>query len=394
MKAKVLALHNYYQQPGGEDSVFATETQLLEANGHDVVRLTVHNDDLAERSRLSMGAEAIWSSRQYDNVSEVIRTERPDVVHCHNTFPQLSPAVYYAAHRLGVPVVQTLHNFRLTCVNGNLFRDGKPCTRCVGRHAPWEGVKRACYRENRAASLTVAAMVAVHKVAGTYRNLVDRYIATTEFARAQFIRAGLPADRVVVKPNLAHDRSCPTSREQRRDGFLYVGRLSEEKGILLLLEAARRMRSGATVTIVGDGPLRHAVEAAVATDTRLCYEGPLAPAEVHARMLRARALVIPSLCFENFPVVAAEAFSAGTPVVASAHGGLTSIVSDGATGRLVTPGDADAFASALDALESTAEASMRMGRAARARYEAALSPAANYAQLVQVYAEARARRAA
>ena len=394
MKPRILALHNYYQLAGGEDSVFATETQLLEENGHQVVRLTVHNDDLEGRSRLSMGAEAIWSSRQYEAVSEVLRAQRPDIVHCHNTFPQLSPAVYYAAKRYGVPVVQTLHNFRLTCVNGNLFRDGKPCTRCVGKLAPWEGIRRACYRDNHAASLTVAAMVAVHKVAGTYRNMVDRYIATTEFARAQFVRAGLPADRVVVKPNLAHDRSCPTTRAQKREGFLYVGRLAEEKGILFLIEAARRMKSGAPITVVGDGPLREAVQAAAAELPRLRYEGPLPPVEVHARMLRARAVVIPSLCFENFPVVAAEAFSSGCPVVASAHGGLTSIVSEGQTGRLVTPGDAAALAATLDALHAAPEASTEMGRAARARYERELSPAANYEQLMRVYAAVRARRAA
>ena len=393
MKPKVLVLHNHYQIPGGEDTVFAAECALLEENGHRVVRLTVHNEELAGRLRVAMAANTVWSRRQFARVSAVLRVERPALVHCHNTFPQFSPAVYHAARRAGIPVVQTLHNFRLTCVNGLLFRDGVPCTRCVGSVAPWMGVVHACYRGDRTASAVAATMVGVHRIAGTYERMVDRYIALTNFARDRFIESGLPAARIAVKPNFARDRGTPTG-SFARSGFLYVGRLSAEKGCMLLVEAARLMRSPATITIVGDGPLRGDVERAAAENPRLIVTGALAANDVHERMLDAQAVVIPSLCYEMFPVVAAEAFSAGAPVVASGHGGLMSIVEDGHNGMLVTPGDAAALARALDSLHDAPNAAMRMGTAARERYEAAYSPPANYERLQAIYADAIAAAAA
>jgi glycosyltransferase involved in cell wall biosynthesis len=348
------------------------------------VRLTVHNDALQGRSRAGMAIDTIWNARKLTHAADVIRRERPAVVHCHNTFPQFSPAVYYAARRLGVPVVQTLHNFRLTCVNGLLFRDGAPCNDCVGSIAPWRGVVHACYRDDRTASAAVVAMVGVHKAAGTYSRVVDRYIALTDFARGRFVDAGLPAARIAVKPNFARDRGAPHATVAR-EGFLYVGRLSAEKGCMLLVEAARRMKTGATVTVVGDGPLREDMARAARDVPNLVLVGSCPPDDVHARMRSAQAVVIPSLCYEMFPVVAAEAFGAGTPVVASAHGGLTSIVEDGGTGRLFTPGDATALAQALDELAASPHMMQRMGFSARQRYEAEYSPSANYWQLRAIY---------
>jgi glycosyltransferase involved in cell wall biosynthesis len=391
VKPKVLVLHNHYHLPGGEDAVFAAESALLEANGHEVVRLTVHNDDLTGRSRAGMAAETIWNRREYTRVREVLQTVKPSVMHCHNTFPQFSPAVYYAARSLGVPVVQTLHNFRITCVNGLLFRDGKPCDKCVGSAAPWRGAVHACYRGDRGASAVAVAMIGAHKMIRTYTRAVDCFIALTEFARARFIASGLPAHRTVVKPNFARDRGTSIA-DSTRSGFLYVGRLSEEKGIALLIEAARLMTSDATITIVGDGPLRDVVERAAAEIPRLRFVGACTADAVHAHKSAATAVVIPSLCYEMFPVVAAEAFGAGTPVIASAHGALTSIVEDGVTGRLFTSGDATALARALDALTTTPELARRIGAGARARYDREFSPVANYAQLSSIYESVLAAR--
>ena len=393
MKPKVLLLHNHYQLPGGEDAVFSAESALLEENGHEVVRLTVHNDALDDRSRVGIALDTVWNSRELSRVRNVIRAERPALVHCHNTFPQFSPAVYYAAQSAGVPVVQTLHNFRVTCVNGLLFRDGKACDRCVGSAVPWRGVVHGCYRADRAASAAVVAMIGVHKVVRTYARMVDRYIALTEFARERFVDSGIPADRIAVKPNFARDRG-PGDAARSRDGFLFVGRLSAEKGCMLLVEAARLMKSGATVTVVGDGPLRGELELAAAGVSNLMFAGSCAPGDVHVRMRAARAVVIPSTCYEMFPVVAAEAFAASTPVVASAHGGLTSIVEEGRTGRLFLPGNAAALAQVLDELHEAPENAARMGVAARSRYEAAYSPAANYAELSAIYDDVLGSRVA
>lgn len=393
--ARVLLLHNHYQQPGGEDAVFTSECELLESRGHAVRRMTVHNSDLANRSPLGNGVNTIWNRRQHRAVRQAIREHRADIVHCHNTFPQYSPSVYYAARAEGVPVVQTLHNFRLTCVNGLLFRNGAPCTACVGSFAPWRGVTKACYRGDHAASAVAATMVALHRRAGTYANAVDRYIALTDFARDRFVAAGIPADRIDVKPNFAPDPFRESAAaEPPREGFLYVGRLSAEKGPLWLADAASRMGSEATVTIVGDGPLRGEIEAAGGANARLRVFGSRSRSDVQHLMRHATAVVIPSLCFEMFPVVAAEAFAAGCPVIASDHGGLASIVTEGVTGRLVPPGDAPALAAALDRLGSEPGEAARMGQRARRRYEEAYSPDATYARLDAIYRDVLAARSA
>ena len=200
---KILVVHNHYRLRGGEDTVFDAECRMLEEGGHTVVRYERTNLDVPRgvlgRVRTALGT--VWSRRSYREVRELIRRERPDVMHCHNTFPLISPSVYYAAAAEGVPVVQTLHNYRLACLNGYLFREGHVCERCLGR-APWRGVCLRCYRGSLAASATVAAMLLVHRALGTWRRKVTRYIALTEFSKAKFIEAGLPADKITVKPNV------------------------------------------------------------------------------------------------------------------------------------------------------------------------------------------------
>ncbi|MGB6045022.1 MAG: glycosyltransferase family 1 protein, partial [Pirellulales bacterium] len=190
---KILMCHNYYQRPGGEDCVFADESNLLESNGHDVIRYTQHNSKIEHMSRWSAARQAIWSRESYEEISQLIAATQPAVIHFANTFPLISPAAYHAAQRAGVAVVQTLHNYRLACVNAFFLRDGRPCEKCVGKYISWPGVLYGCYRDSRAASAVVAAMQFVHRVKGTWTKSVDRYIALTEFARSKFVEAGLPA---------------------------------------------------------------------------------------------------------------------------------------------------------------------------------------------------------
>ena len=206
---KILVIHNHYRLRGGEDSVFETECQMLEDAGHKVVRYETSNQDIPDGAlgRLSVALSTVWSRGAYRAVRALIRNERPDVVHCHNTFPRLSPSVYYAAAAEGVPVVQTLHNYRLACLNGYLFRDGHVCEDCLGR-MPWRGVFRRCYRGSRGGSLAVAAMLVVHRLLGTWRRKVTRYIVLTEFAKSKYIEIGLPVEKIVVKPNVC---SCQTN---------------------------------------------------------------------------------------------------------------------------------------------------------------------------------------
>lgn len=382
---KVLLVHNYYQQPGGEDTVFAAEGALLESRGHEVVRYTVHNDDLADRGRLRMAAETIWSARSYRRLRELIRRERPAVMHCHNTFPQVSPAAYYAARREGVAVVQTLHNYRVTCVNGLLYRDGAPCEKCVGAFGPLFGVVHACYRDSRLASGVVGLMIAAHRAAGTWARAVDRYIALTEFSRDVFVRAGLPAERIAVKPNFAPD--SPASTKAREPFALYVGRLSEEKGIRVLLDAVPLLSAELRMVVVGDGPMREDLDAVAARHAQLCVLGRRDPATVRDLMERATCLMVPSVCYENFPAVVAEAYAAGLPVVASGHGAVGAVVGDGSTGLHFAPGNAAQLA---DVLRRVAEPPVRerLGRAARAIFESTYTPDANYRKLLAIYEDA------
>ena len=225
---KVLSLHNYYRQSGGEDQVFASEAALLEQNGHTVLRHEEHNDRIRP---VAIGAarDAVWSDTSYRRLQLLARSTAIDVAHFHNTFPQISPSGYYAVRRSGIPVVQTLHNFRLICASATLSRNGSVCESCIETKSLLPAIAHACYRNSRPATAALATMLAVHRAAGTYRKQVDLYIALSEFARRKFIEGGLPQDRIVVKPNFVSPD--PGAGEGRGDYALFVGRLSEEKGM-------------------------------------------------------------------------------------------------------------------------------------------------------------------
>src|SRR5262249_37589860 len=230
---KVLLCHNYYQQPGGEDQSFAAEADLLEAHGHDVVRFTVHNDAIDQMSRWEVARKTVWNRQTYTQLRELIRREKPSIMHCTNTFPLISPAAYYAARAEGVRVVQALRNYRLLCPNGLFLRNGRICEDCLGKAVPWPGVLHRCYRHNRSASSVVAGMLGVHRWLKTWTRTVSRYFTLTEFARRKFIAGGLPGDRITVKPNFVHpDPGMGTGR----GGYVvFAGRLSPEKGVETLL---------------------------------------------------------------------------------------------------------------------------------------------------------------
>src|SRR5215218_8642966 len=250
---KVLAVHNSYQQPGGEDQVFLAETALLEAYGHRMVRYTTHNDQIAEMNHMALAVNTVWNSSTYQELRTLIHREQPDVAHFHNTFPLISPAGYYAAKAEGLPVIQTLHNYRLFCTNSVFFRDGHVCEDCVGKTPPWPGVLHSCYRGSRTTSGTVATMLTAHRTLRTWTKTVDTYIALTEFAREKAIQGGLPAGTLMVKPHFVHP---DPGLDKGGGGYaLFVGRLSPEKGTKTLLSAWRQLRGELPLKIVGDGPL-------------------------------------------------------------------------------------------------------------------------------------------
>ena len=389
---RVLSIHNFYQQAGGEDQVFANETALLESHGDEVVRYTVHNDDVRGMGGLALARATLWNRDAYDALRAVIRERRPDVLHAHNTFPLISPAAYAAAADEGVAVVQSLHNYRLLCANVFLYRDGHVCEDCVGRRIPWPAVAHRCYRGSVAASAAAAGMVQLHRARGTWRRDVDVYVALTEFARDKFVANGLPADRVVVKPNFVAEGPGPSGVPG--EYALFVGRLSPEKGVGTLLAAWALDATLPRLVVVGDGPMADTVRHAAANDPRIEWRGPLGRTEIAAAYRSAAFLVCSSEWYEGFPMVLAEAFASGLPVVAASIGAMGIIVEDGRTGWHFTAGDASALATAVRrAWAGRAGEAMNFAAAAFAQYRARYSPEVNYGQLRAIYARALETRA-
>ena len=374
---RILFVHNTYRHRGGEDSVVEAEIELLRAHGHAVETWFRSNDEVGGMSSLALARQTLWSDRTAHDLAELIRRFRPDVIHAHNTVPLISPSLYWAAERAGVPVVQTLHNFRLMCLNALFLREGKVCEDCMG-HLPWRGVARACYRGSRAASAALAGMLTLHRGLGTYRNKVARYIALNGFCRDKFIEGGLPAERVVVKPNFV-DFAAP--EPGLRSGLLFVGRLSAEKGVATLAAAMARLPAVA-LRVAGDGPEAGLLDG-VAGIARL---GSLAGERVRQEMSRAAALVVPSIWYENFPRTIVEAFACGLPVIASRIGALADIVRDGETGLLFEPGSSRDLADKMAWVLAHPEQMAAMGRNARTQYEAEFSAEVNYRRLMEIYA--------
>ena len=389
---RILVVHNRYLIRGGEDESAAAEQELLRQNGHEVELYEERNERVGELGRLRSALRTVWSSESHREVAGRLRQRRYDLVHVHNFFPLISPSIYYAARAEGVPVVQSLRNYRLVCPNGALFRDGRPCEDCIGRAAPWPGVVHACYRDSRPASAAVAAMIAVHKHLKTWERMVAVYIAVTDFARDKLIEGGLPADKIAVKPNFVEGALAPGTGA---GGYgLFVGRLSSEKGLATVLTAWQRLSPRVPLKIVGDGPLADHVEATAAGEPAVEYLGRRPLPEVYELMRDARFLVFPSEWYEPFGRVAIEAFACGTPVIASAMGGMAELIDDGRTGCLFRPGDPDDLARVIERSLDRPDELAHMRRHAREEFEAKYTPERNYRQLMTIYRRALASAAA
>ncbi len=379
---RVLQLHNRYRQSGGEDVVVEVERELLERHGHRVELLEVSNTEIDSfYDRVRSAFAAVYSPAARARVAAHVRSFRPDVVHVHNFFPLFSPSVYYACREAGVPVVQTLSNYRLICPNGQLFRSGRPCEDCVGRKVAWPGVLHGCYRGSRLGTAAVAAMESAHRWLGTWSGAVDCFIALTEFAKATFVEGGLPEEKIVVKPNFVPDPGDPGDG---RGGFaLFVGRLSPEKGIATLLSAWKHARSSIRLKVVGDGPL--AGEVAQAAGGSIEYLGAQPRERILTWMRDAAFLVFPSVCYEGLPMVIVEAFSVGLPVIASNLGSMASLVEHGRTGLHFRPGDAVDLAAKIEWARAHPDEMAQMRREARAEYLAKYTPEKNYQMLMEIY---------
>jgi len=384
---KVLLIHNEYQQPGGEDAVFRLEHQLLSSFGHRVVTYRRSNQEIGRYSvfrRLLLVKQITWAEDAQQDIARTLREEKPDVVHVHNTFTQISPSIYSECRKAEVPVVQTLHNFRLLCPAATFYRGGHICDECVTRGLH-RSVMHGCYRNSRWATAAVAAMLATHRRLPTWSHNVDRYIALTEFSRQKFIRGGLPAERITVKPNfVAPDPGLGT---QSGGYALFVGRLSPEKGLRTLLRAWRRLGNTIPLRIVGEGPLRADLmdEAARHSLSSVRFLGRLDRGKTQEAVKGALFLIVPSECYENFPMTIAEAFASGTPVICSRLGAMQEIVTHQHTGLHFEPNGSDQLADCASWAWAHPARMRAMGLAARREYELKYTAEKNHSLLMDIY---------
>jgi glycosyltransferase involved in cell wall biosynthesis len=386
---KVLLVHNNYRTtaPSGEDAAVRNERRMLERHGVEVIIFERCNDNIDASSMFSKTANAvntIWSQRSRADLRSAIRQFRPDIVHVHNTFALLSPSVYGACKSEGVPVVQTLHNFRFFCPAALFLRDGKPCEECLDRSL-LQSVRHRCYRGSTLATATLATMLAFHRAIGTYSRDIDRYIVLTEFARQKALKGGIEEHKLVVKPNFMPD---PPTPGRGQGGYVaYVGRLLEGKGTETLVAAWRSLPQ-VRLKIVGDGALRPSLEAIARRENlNIEFTGMQDRASVLAMMANAALVVVPSEWYEGFPMVVAESFGCGTPVLASRIGSLKELVQDGVTGGKFIAGDPEDLAHAIEGILADNTNLRQMRNNARAYFDAHLTEERNISQLTSIYGD-------
>jgi glycosyltransferase involved in cell wall biosynthesis len=386
-------LHNRYRtgQPSGENTVVAQTADLLRNSGHEIDLYARNSDDIADLSRKDRALlpfRSVWSFSAERDLTQLLQANRPDVVHVHNTFPLFSASVLRAAYRLDLPVVATLHNFRLLCANAVLQRDGRPCESCVGK-LPLAAVRHGCYRDSRVQTLPLATSIGVHNTLHTWQRYVDTFVVPSGFVRDRYVAAGFDAGRFVVKPHaVPHEGAI---RSGPGEAVVFLGRLSEDKGFADLLQAWDA--SLGRLVVVGDGPLRQAAEARARTDTSIQVLGQLPWADGMDVLRSARVAVVPARSYESFGLVVVEAFAHGVPVVASRLGALAELVDDGQTGALTEPGDPEGLRKAIGALREPMT-SIACGERAREVYLQRFTPERDVVATERIYSDAIARHTA
>ena len=362
---RILVLHSSYLSGpvSGENRVVDDEIRLLKEGGHDVESWTPSVEGNSGSDLIRIGVGTIWSRRAARRVRELVEGFKPDVVHCHNLFPALSPSVINSV-ATSVPTVMTLHNFRLMCLPATFLRDGRVCEDCLGR-IPWRGVAYKCYRGSRPASLALATSLTFHHAKGTFDRIAV-FAAVSPFLREKYLEGGWPEERVVVKPNFAWDTDVRTGTG---DYFLYAGRISPEKGIATVTKAWNAIEL--KLRIVGEGPDKASLHGT--EHKNIVVESSVNPEEVPSLLRGARALLLPSECYEGMPRIALEAFAAGVPVIASRIGGLPELIQHGESGLLATPGDPGSWVDAVEQLQDDGLC-RKLGLGAREAWRRSFSP--------------------
>jgi glycosyltransferase involved in cell wall biosynthesis len=394
---KILLVHNFYgsSAPSGENTAYEAERDLLKANGHEVVEFTRHSDEirsLGMRGKVIGAMSVAWNPFSLRRLRKVIQSEKPEVMHVHNFFPLISPSVFYAAEGTRTATVFTLHNYRIFCAAGIPMRKGEVCTECIDRRSVVPALRYGCYRGGRIATFPIAAMISLHRMLGTWQRHIDAFITLTEFQRRTVVGAGLPRERTYVKPHFYAGPPDPIAFSDRGNRAVFIGRLSSEKGVDSLVEAWRLLGGDAPeLEIIGDGPDLERLSASIKGSTGgalITFTGRLSFEETQKRLASASVLVLPTLCFEGFPMVIREAFALGVPVIASDIGSIPYIIKDGVNGILFKPGNAAGLAAAVGGFFSSPQGKRDMCVAARAEFDSRYTAEANIETLMDIYASA------
>lgn len=386
-KMKILQVHNYYQIPGGEDTVVANEKKILEEYGHTVIQYSRNNSELIKFSKfrkLLLPVTTIFNPTTYRNIKKIIREQKIDAVHVHNTLNLISPAVYYAALACKTPVVQTIHNFRLLCPGATFYRDGHICEECV-EHGLQCATKYRCYRGSKAQTLACVVSIWIHRMTGIYGKL--NYICLTEFNKQKLLtQKQIQSEQVYIKPNFAvSEQNAVISYENRLNQFIFAGRLDKLKGIDVLLEAWMKLGADAPKLIVcGTGPMEEWCRKFILDNGLYNIEmkGFVENSKTKNLIANSKALIIPTQWYEGFPMTVAEAYSVGTPVIGSSMGNVGSVIVDGATGMRVDAKESEKLADALNLFIS---ADKDMVQSTKDEYDAKYSENENYKLIISIY---------
>ncbi len=382
---RILQLHNKYQQYGGEDTVVKSEYELLKKNGQEIEQLFFDNKDISSSisNKLLAGLRSIYSFSSAKTIKEKIFQFKPDLIHVHNFFPLISPSVFYIAKKNKIPIVFTIHNYRLICANAMLFRYGQICEECIRKVIPLNGILNKCYRNSSAQSAAVTMMASFHKIIGTWKKNISMYILLTEFGKDKLIYSSLdlPPAKVVVKPNFSADFGCGNA--QRQDYYVFLGRLAEEKGIRILLESIKFYNY--KLKIIGDGPLRSFVEEQAINYPNIEYVGFKDKDYIIKELKDARGLIFPSIWYEGLPLSIIETLSTGTPIIISDLAPFKDIITNDYNGFHFLTGNSEDLAQKIKQMDNNIENMNYIYSNARKTYMEKYTPEINYNCLMNIY---------
>ena len=386
MKKNILMVHNFYQIGGGEHTVFYNEVELLKKHGHKVISYTRDNNELNQSiiKKALLPFTTIWSFKTYIEIRKIIKKESINVVHCHNTFPLISPSVYYAARSMNIPVIQTIHNFRFICPGGILYRNSKNCEKCLINNNFKNAVKNKCYRNSKLQTLVITNMLKIHRKLNTFEKI--NYIFLTEFNKSKFVKLiNINGENIFIKPNFVEKKFNLVRSNKLNNTFIFMGRLDENKGIKFLIDVWKDIKDY-ELHIYGDGTFKDDVIKASHECKNIKYYGFKDQKIIFNDLIKSKGLVMPSECYEGFPMTIAESYSLGIPVLSSNVGNQASIVTKAKAGCTYKLNDKTSFKEKIkDIIENNKEYSKN----AIDYYNKELSPEKNYKELMNIYEKAK-----